>query len=75
MNNTWRILSKVGKGQIVSKKPLLISIKSKNNLYGKLNIGTRRIIEYIHYEPYVVKTTLFFRTQASVEESELTISG
>lgn len=75
MENTGHILSKVGKGQIVSKKPLLVSIRQKNSLQGKLNIGVKKIIEYVHFEPYVERTTLFFRTQASVEESELIIRG
>lgn len=75
MENTGKILSKVGKGQIISKKPLIVSIRQKNELKGKLNIGVKKITEYIHFEPYVEQTTLFFRTQASVEESELIIRG
>lgn len=75
METTGRILSKAGKGKIVSKKPLLIGIKPKRNLTGKLNIGTRKIIELVSFAPYVKKTTLYFKTQASVSESELTIRG
>ena len=75
METTGRILSKVGKGKIVSKKPLLIGIKPKRSLTGKLNIGTRKIIELVSFAPYVEKTTLYFRTQASVSESKLTIRG
>ena len=69
------ILSKAGKGQLVSKKPLIVSIRTQNSLNGKLNLGIKRIIEYVHFEPYVENTTLFFRTQASVSESELIIRG
>ena len=70
-----RILSKVIKGKIVSKKPLLIGIKSKRSLTGKVNIGTRKVTELVSFAPYVDKTALCFRTQASVSESELTIRG
>lgn len=70
-----RILSKVIKGKIVSKKPLLTGIKSKRSLTGKVNIGTRKVIELVSFAPYVDKTSLCFRTQASVSESELTIRG
>ena len=69
------ILSKAGKGQLVSKKPLIVSIRTQNSLNGKLNLGIKRIIEYVHFEPYVENTTLLFRTQASVSESELIIRG
>ena len=68
-----RILSKVIKGKIVSKKPLLTGIKSKRSLTGKVNIGTRKVTELVSFAPYVEKTALYFRTQASVSESELTI--
>lgn len=75
MEITGRILSKVGKGKIVSKKPLLIGIKPKRSLTGKLNIGIRKIVELVSFAPHVEKTTLYFKTQASVSESELTIRG
>ena len=51
METTGRILSKVGKGKIVSKKPLLIGIRPKRSLAGKLNIGTRKIIELVSFAP------------------------
>ena len=69
------ILSKAGKGQLVSKKPLIVSIRQKNSLQGKLNVGVKRIIEYISFMPKVEQTTLIFVAQASVSESELIIRG
>lgn len=63
------------KGYAENKNSIFGVMKLTSNLEGVMNVGVKKIKETISFMPYVENEVLYFKSQASVEESELIISG